>query len=305
MSGRRTPGPGESNNPWVRRLPGESPDDETEVEREPVVSPWNYPVDPPPGQETPDQTGGPQNTRPSLRREQPEPKRRDGGVLRKVVLPVVAAVAVIAVLGVVLLNVLDDDEPSADPSSTGTPPASGSSSGTPSSGQSTPASTGPTTPPPASTYKPPANAIPVAYGVSVVPAAGWTLFTQEQEGKTLVPPEPNKRSTWFWVRQSQRFTAEDYAIRIFEGETQGGSRIVADPTTKVDCPRDVLTECVSIKYTMMLPQSRSGLAMKCEVQTFRRNDGVVTAVDFCSRPNFYDKASADARTMLKSVIDSQ
>ena len=306
MSGRRTPpGPGESN-PWVRRLPGDLPDDQTEVETEPVVSPWNYPVDPPPGKESgPDPSaGGPSGPpeRPSLRREQPEPKRRGGGVLRKVVLPVVAAVVVVAVIGLVLMNVLGDDGPSADPSPSGTPTGS---SGSPSAGQSTPASTGPSTPGSSSTYVPPANAIPVAFGVSVVPAAGWTLFTPETEGKELVPTGANSRSTWFWVRQSQRFTAEEYAIRIFEGETTGGSQIKAGQTLKFDCPRDVLTDCVTIGYTMLLPKDRSGLSMRCEVQTFRRNDGVVTAMDFCARPDFYDKAYADAKIMLKSVIDSQ
>lgn len=310
MSGRRTPpGPGESNNPWVRRLPGEIDEDETAAETEPVVSPWNYPVDPPPGQGGSDPSGGSGTPgRPSLRREPPEPNRRGGGALRRIVLPIVAAIAVVAVLGVVLINVLGDDEPSADPStdpSASGAPSGATSSGTPSTGQSTPASTGPTTPGSSSTYVPPTNAIPVAYGVSVVPATGWTVFAPETEGKELVPTGANSRSTWFWVRQRQKITAEDYTIRIFEGETKGGSQIKAGPTTKFACPRDVLTECVSIGYTMLLPKDRSGLSMKCEVQSFRRNDDVVTAMDFCARPDFYDKAYADAKTMLKSVIDSQ
>lgn len=304
MSGRRTPpGPGENGNPWVRRLPGELEDDETQAEAEPVVSPWNYPVDPPPDQEGgSDRSTGPAGPeRPSLRREQPEPKRRrGGGALRRIVLPIVAAIAVVAVIGVVLVNVLGDDGPSADPSPSGTPSATGSS-GAP----STPVSTGPTTPGSSSTYVPPSNAIPVAYGVSVVPAPGWTVFTPETEGKELVPGGSNNRSTWFWVRQRQKLGAEDYAVRIFEGETKGGTQIKAGRTTSFACPRDVLTECVSIGYTMVLPKPRSGLSMKCEVRTFRRNDGVVTAMDFCARPDFYDKAYADAKTMLKSVIDSQ
>jgi hypothetical protein len=232
-----------------------------------------------------------------------------------VLIPVLAALVVVAVVGVVLLNVLGGDDPSGNPS---TPP-----SGTPSAGPSTPApssspsssasgspsgspgSTRPSTPGSSSTYVPPANAIPVAYGVSVVPAPGWTVFTAETEGKELVPTGPNSRSTWFWVRQREKIGAEEYAIRIFEGETKGGSQIRAGATQKPACRRDVLVECVSISYSMLLPKERSGLSMRCEVQAFRRTDGVVTAMDFCSRPAFYGKAYADATLMLKSVIDSQ
>ena len=311
MSGRKTPsGPEENPNPWVRRLPGDEADEDTGTKTEPVVSPWNYPVDPPPGTGpgtgTPEQ-GGPARP-PSLRRTPAEPKRR--GTVRKVLIPVLAALVVVAVVAVVLLNVLGGDQPSSNLSTppSGTPSAS---VGTPSGGPSTPApstpvqSGSPSAPGTSSTYVPPGNALPVAYGVSVVPAPGWTVFTPETEGKELVPGPPNNHSTWFWVRQRQNVNAEDYAIRIFEGETKGGSQIKAGATQKPACPRDVLVECVSISYTMLLPKERSGLSMRCEVQAFRRSDGVVTAMDFCSRPAFYGKAYADATLMLKTVIDSQ
>ena len=311
MSGRKTPsGPGENPNPWVRRMPGDEPDEDTGTKTEPVVSPWNYPVDPPPGSGsstgTPDQGGA--APPPSLRRTPAEPKRR--GPVRKAVIPVLAALVLVAVIGVVLLNVLGGDQPSSNLSTppSGTPSAS---VGTPSVGPSTPAPSTPvqsgstSSPGASSTYVPPGNAIPVAFGVSVVAAAGWTVFTPETEGKELVPGPPNNHSTWFWVRQRQNVNAEDYAIRIFEGETKGGAQIKAGATQKPACPRDVLVECVSISYTMILPKERSGLSMRCEVQAYRRNDGVVTAMDFCSRPAFYDKAYADATLMLKTVIDSQ
>jgi hypothetical protein len=328
VSARRTPSDPGDGNPWVRRTPGAEP--EEEVQADPPVSPWNYPVEPLPqhgsdaagqqgqgwgetGDQEPDTaeeaerrsaqwgTLRPDGTAapdwgasvgsPSLRRPEHEPKRRPRG-LPKVVLPILAALVVVAVVGVVLLKALGGDEPS----------TSTSPSGTPSAATSTP---GPSTPASPSTYVPPANAIPVAYGVSVVPAPGWTVFTPETEGKELVPTGPNSRSTWFWVRQRQKLGAEEYAIRIFEGETKGGSQVRASATQKLGCRRDVLVECVSIRYSMLLPKERSGLAMRCEVQAFRRKDGVVTAMDFCSRPAFYAEAYADARLMLKSVIDSQ
>jgi hypothetical protein len=314
VSGRKTPsGPGENPNPWVRRLPGDEPDEDVGTKTEPVVSPWNYPVDPPPGTGTGTPDGGGPAQPPSLRRTPAEPKRR--GAVRKTLIPVLAALVVVAVIGVVLLNVLGSNEPSSTLSTppSGTPSAS---VGTPAGGPSTPApstpaptgssgSTGPSAPGSSSTYVPPRNALPVGYGVSVVPAPGWTVFTAETEGKELVPSAPNDHSTWFWVRQRQNVTAEDYAIRIFEGETRGGSQVKAGPTRKPDCPRDVLTECVTISYSMVLPKERSGLSMRCEVQAFRRTDGVATAMDFCSRPAFYAKAYADAKLMLKTVIDSQ
>jgi len=328
MNGRRSDsGPGEPN-PWVRRTPGSEPE---EIEEEPELppSPWNHPVDPPPHLVTgqgadPNATGtwfasvqppgpdepaaepfatpppGPQwgpdggpAEAPSLRREPPpEPERRTGG-LPKMVLPIVGALALVAVIGVVGLKVLGGDEApqtqqTPGPSSAGTPAVTA------------------TTPRPSaerSTYTPPPNAIPVAYGVSVVPKKGWKLYKPEKQGKQLVnmDAEGGLRA-FFWVRQRKNVGAEDYVIRIFEGETLGATGTKASQTQRLKCPRDVLVECVSITYSTVLP---SGVSMRGVVQGFRRQDGVVTAMDFQARPDYYDDAYADARVMLKSVIASQ
>jgi hypothetical protein len=326
MNGRRSDsGPGEPN-PWVRRTPGSEPE---EVEQEPELppSPWNHPVDPPahlvtgqgadptatgtwfapgqppgPGVEPPAapfaspppgpqwaQDGGPAEA-PSLRREPPPPERRTGG-LPKMVLPIVGALVLVAVIGVVALKVLGGDEA---PQTQQTP---GPSSQKPSVATAT------TRPSAQSTYTPPPNAIPVAYGVSVVPKKGWKVYKPEKQGKQLVnmDSEGGLRA-FFWVRQRKNVGAEDYVIRIFEGETLGATGTKASQTQRLKCPRDVLVECVSITYSTVLP---SGVSMRGVVQGFRRQDGVVTAMDFQARPDYYDDAYADARVMLKSVIASQ
>jgi hypothetical protein len=303
MNGRRSDlGPGEPN-PWVRGTAGAEPE---EVEPEPELppSPWNHPVDPPPhvvddqGPAVPFNTGGPvppwgpDTEVPSLRREPEEPEPRSGGLV-KILVPVVAGLAVVALIGVLALKVLGaDDEPGTQP----TPSASATAS-SPKTVKQSPK-------PSRSTYSPPPNAIKVAYGVSVVPAKGWRIWTPEKSGKELVStdPEGNGFRAFFWVRQKKDVGAEDYVIRIFEGETQDATGTKASQTQHLKCPREVLVECVSITYSTVLP---SGVSMRGVVQGFRRVDGVVTAMDFQSRPDYYDDAYADARVMLKSVIASQ
>ena len=311
MSSRRTdPDPGDSN-PWVRRSADAEPE-EAEVEHEPPISPWNHPVDPPPSglQDTlpdgtqPDGHWGTGMGPPSLRRPEPEQKRRMR--LPRLLLPIGGAAVLVAVIGAVAMAALGgEDQPT-----TGQTPTTGPTPAPSTPGQSpapsTPGPSGsPSTGPTGTSYTPPANAIPVAHGVSVVPAPGWTVFTPEKQGRQLVVKAPDGHRAFFWVRQKERVSAGDYAVAIFEGETVSATGTRASATKHMPCPRDVLVECVSISYSTVLPPDKGSIRMRGEVQAFRRRDGVVTAMDFQARPDYFEKALADARVMLKSVIDSQ
>lgn len=319
MNSKRGQGPGD--NPWVKNEPG-SGDNTPEPEPELPPSPWNHPVAPPPGQpggaqfpgtagSSPDtwgnqpspggpagpgaQTGpgaqsgprpgeptgwGSQISPPSLRRPPPEPKRRK---VPSFLIPVGAAVVLLALIGTGLVVFLGgDDKPETVPP---TP---------------TPAPTAVSTPPPP-TYTPPANALQVGFGVSVVPADGWTEYAAEKQGKQVIAPDPNgKARAFFWVRQRQGMTAETYLLRVVEGETGPMVAQLGGPPRNLPCPRDVLVECVAIAYT----GTKKGVKLQGYVEAYRRKDGVVTAIDFQSRDDFAAKAKADAEIMKKSVIDS-
>jgi uncharacterized lipoprotein YajG len=211
-----------------------------------------------------------------LRRPVPEPKRRK---LPPLLIPIAAGIAVVALLAVALVLLTGGDN-TADPPQT-TP---------------TVAVTAPTP----STYSPPPNAIAVGFGVSVVPVDGWSVLAKETQGKQLISYAPNRDPrAFFWVRQKENLTANTYLLRIVEGETAGEVAQLGN-VRKVDCPRDVLVECVAISYT----STAKGGPVKGFVEAYRRKDGVVTAIDFRSRTDFTQKAEADAETMKKSVIDS-
>ena len=200
------------------------------------------------------------------------------------VLPIVAAVALLVVVGVVLMIALGGG---GEPETTSTP------SPTPSS----------VPPPPTPTYSAPPNAIQVGSGVSVVPAQGWTLLAAQKEGKQLLAngPKGSGLRAYFWVRQKEHPSAADYAVRIVEGEVQQGRYPKMSATKKVACPRPNLVECVAITYTMTGANKNQVLG---SVEVFRRDDGVATAIDRQTRPDFAQKADADAEAMKKSVIDS-
>jgi hypothetical protein len=211
----------------------------------------------------------------------------------------------------VLTNGDDAAGPTPNPSlsTSTTPPISGttpSTSGTtPSISGITPTGTG-TTPPitgstgPNPTYTPPANAIPVAFGVSVVPVGGWNVLARETEGKQLVNYGPNADPrAFFWVRQKLNVTAKNYVLGIVEGETTNEIAQLGN-TQNVPCPRDVLEECVAITYT----STSKGVKVQGFVEAYRRKDGVTTAMDFRTRVDFAAQSLADAQLMKKSVIDS-
>lgn len=198
-------------------------------------------------------------------------------------IPAGAAVVLLALIGTGLVVFLrGDDKPETVPP---TP---------------TPAPTAVSTPPPP-TYTPPANALQVGFGVSVVPADGWTEYAAEKQGKQVIAPDPNgKARAFFWVRQRQGMTAETYLLRVVEGETGPMVAQLGGPPRNLPCPRDVLVECVAIAYT----GTKKGVKLQGYVEAYRRKDGVVTAIDFQSRDDFAAKAKADAEIMKKSVIDS-
>jgi hypothetical protein len=295
VSGKRGQGP--ADNPWVRQTASEEAPTELQGQELPP-SPWTQEVPPPPwaqqpadgageGPPAPGPTGpgtgeptgwGQQISPPSLRRPAPEPQRR----IPPVLLPIAGAVALVVVVGIVLAIVLSGgDEPAVQPTPTPTP--------------------GPTTPP-ATSYSPPPNAIQVGGGVSVVPAQGWTLYAAEKQGKQLVVPAPGgDYRAWFWVRQKRNLSAKDYVIRIAEGEITRGRLPRMSTTRNVPCPRDVLVECSAITYSYEVGE---GGRLEGYVEAYRRKDGMVTAIDFITRPDFSRKAYADAQVMKKSVIDS-
>jgi hypothetical protein len=268
MSGKRGQDPGE--NPWIRQQGA---------------------GDEPPARD--DQLGPP-----SLRPPATAPKRR----LLPLLLPIGAALLVLVLIGSGLVVLLGGGDPEAKPAETPPP-----TTAPPTTGQPTrePPTTGPPTTgsaTPRSTYTPPANAIPVGAGVSLVPAAGWTVFAKETEGKQLIAPDPNgKARASFWVRQKSGLTAETYLLRIVEGEIENLVAQLGKLQRNLPCPRDVLVECAAITYTATGP---SGVKLRGFVETYRRQDGLVTGLDFQSRADYAVKATADAQIMKKSVIDS-
>ncbi|WP_157630657.1 hypothetical protein [Kribbella catacumbae] len=213
---------------------------------------------------------------PSLRR--PEPVKK-GFKLPSVAIPIAAGLAVV-VLVAVALTLLTGGDDKADPG---------------------PAQTPSTTPTPTATYTPPANAIPVEFGVSVVPAPGWSVLAKETKGKQLVTYAPNgEPRAFFWVRQKQNVTANAFALGIVEGETDKEIAQLGN-VRNLPCPKDVLVECVAISYTST---PAKGVSVKGEVEVYRRKDGLVTALDYRSRSDYAPTADAAVVPMKQSVIDS-
>jgi hypothetical protein len=214
---------------------------------------------------------------PSLRR--PEPAKK-APKFPPLLIPVIAGIAVVALVAVALIVLTGGDD------SAGPKPG--------------PSSSVAVTTPPSSTYTPPANALPVAFGVSVVPAAGWSVLARETQGKQLVTYAPNgEPRAFFWIRQKQNVTANNYMLAIVEGETQNEVAQLGNPRN-LACPGDVLVECIAISYTSV----SKGVKVQGYVEAYRRKDGVTTAIDFRTRVDYAQKAEADAAKMKASVVDS-
>ncbi|HZX07253.1 hypothetical protein [Kribbella sp.] len=322
MSGKRDKGP--AGNPWVNQPgPDEAQGDEPEEQLPP--SPWNLEVQPPPspwggsGTPGPNGPGGPGEPGPgpgsgsgagpgsgpgsgpatqtssswgdkvgppSLRRPPPEKKRFALPNVPPLLIPIGAGLLVVVIVAIVLVAL-----------------SGGGDKAGPANPPSTPVSTPAA---PKSSYQPPPNALPVGFGVSVVPAQGWTLYTKEKAGKELAIYPPNDTANaraFFWVRQKRDVTANAYLLGIVEGETD---QEVAQLGTvrNLPCPKDVLVECVAIDYTSTFTRNGAETKVKGSVEAYRRKDGVVTALDFRTNADFAPKAEADAATMKKSVIDS-
>ncbi|MGW6278172.1 hypothetical protein [Kribbella sp. NPDC055071] len=313
MSGKRDKGTG-GGNPWVNE-PGPGADDAV-VPDEPALppSPWNLEVPPPPSSSpwsTPPDNGSPWNTpaepspgpgpgpasgpgpatetssawgekvgAPSLRRPPPEKK---GPRFPPLLIPIGAGLVVVAIVAVALVLLSGGDNKADTPPPAPTPTAST----------------------PTASYQPPANAIPVGFGVSVVPLEGWSILAKEKNGKELVTYAPNgEPRSFFWVRQKENVTASAYVLGIVEGETENEIAQLGN-VRNLPCPKDVLEECVAISYTSTAKDSK-GADVKVQgyVEAYRRKDKVVTALDFRTRVDFAQKAEADAETMKKSVLDS-
>lgn len=212
---------------------------------------------------------------PSLRR--PEPVKK-GFKLPSVVLPIVAGLLVVVLVAVALVLLTGGDEKKADPGPVQSP-----------------------TPKPSASYTPPANAIPVEFGVSIVPAPGWSVVTKETRGKQLAVYAPNGEPRAFlWVRQKQNVTANAFAIGIVEGETEQKIAQLGN-VRNLPCPKDVLVECVALSYTITPGQ---GTSVKGEVEAYRRKDGLVTALDYQTRSDYAPTSDAAVAPMKQSVIDS-
>lgn len=297
MTGKRDKGSG-GGNPWVNE-PG--PDDDgaaAPAQPEAPTSPWDLEVAPPPGpwSDTPgsgpapgpgagpatetSSAWGEKVGSPSLRRPPPEKK---GSRIPPLLLPIGAGLIVVVLVAVALVLLSGGDD-------TAEPP---------------PQSPAPTVSTPVTSYAPPANAIQVGFGVSVVPVEGWSLLEKETQGKELVTYAPNgEPRSFFWVRQKQNVTAQAYLLAIVEGETENEIAQLGN-TRNLPCPKDVLEECVAISYTSTA-KDKNGLDVKVQgyVEVYRRKDNVATALDFRTRVDFAQKAEADAETMKKSVLDS-
>jgi hypothetical protein len=299
VSGKRDKG--SSSNPWVNQ-PGPDADD-VEPEEQVPPSPWDLEVPPPPSPWGDGSAPGPgpgpgpgpatetssawgdKVGPPSLRR--PTPEKKSGFRIPPLLIPVGAGLIVVALVAVALV-LLSGGGNKADP----TPSTSGTPVGTPTA--------------PKSSYQPPPNAIPVGFGVSIVPVQGWSLFTKETQGKQLAtyPPNDNVHARAFlWVRQKQNVTANAYLLGIVEGETEQEVAQLGN-VRNLPCPKDVLVECVAIDYTSTAKENGVDVKVQGSVEVYRRKDNVVTALDFRTRVDFAQKAEADAAIMKKSVIDS-
>ncbi|MEU8221981.1 hypothetical protein [Kribbella sp. NPDC048915] len=307
MSGKRDKG---SGNPWVNEPAPEVPD---EQEQQLPPSPWDLPVPPPPSPwgdagapgagPGPGEHSGPgagagpgagpathsssawgdKVGPPSLRRP-PPPKKRFS--VPPLLIPIGAGLLVVALVAVVLVALSGGaDKAGQEPSPTPPP--------------TTPTGT-------QSSYQPPANALPVGFGVSLVPVPGWVVVTKETAGKQVATYPPNDAENaraFFWVRQKQNVTANAYLLGIVEGETEHDVAQLGN-VRNLPCPKDVLVECVAIDYTSTVKMGGEDVQVKGSVEVYRRKDNVVTALDFRTRADFAVKAEADAATMKKSVIDS-
>jgi hypothetical protein len=290
VNGKRDKGSG-AGNPWVNQ-PG---NDDAAAPPEPELppSPWNLEVPPPPSPwaDNPDPGPGPATETssawgekigpPSLRRPPPE---KNGPRIPSLLLPIGAGLIVVVLVAVALVLLSGGDDTAEDP------PVQSPS---------------PTVSTPVTSYAPPANAIQVGFGVSVVPVEGWSLLEKEKQGKELVTYAPNgEPRAFFWVRQKQNVTAQAYLLAIVEGETENEIAQLGN-TRNLPCPKDVLEECVAISYTSTA-KDKTGLDVKVQgyVEVYRRKDNVATALDFRTRVDFAQKAEADAETMKKSVLDS-
>ncbi|MFF0340894.1 hypothetical protein [Kribbella sp. NPDC004875] len=295
MSGKRDKS---GSNPWVND-PG--PELETgEPENQLPPSPWNLEVQPPPSpwsNEAPGPGPGPgpgpatetssawgdKVGPPSLRRPPPVKKKFQ---VPPLMIPVGAGLIVVVLVAVALV-LLSGGDKEAGP----TP--------TPSTQAATPTA-------PKSSYQPPPNALPVGFGVSLVPAQGWVVVTAETQGKEVATYPPNDKTNaraFFWVRQKQNVTANAYLLGIVEGETEEEVAQLGN-VRNLPCPKDVLVECVAIDYTSTAKQNGEDVKVKGSVEVYRRKDNVVTALDFRTRVDFAPKAEADAAAMKKSVLDS-
>jgi hypothetical protein len=196
-----------------------------------------------------------------------------------VLLPILAGIAVVGLVAAALVFLTKGDD-SADPGVGLSPSAGSTPSGTP--------------------YVPPPNAIPVGQGVVVVPADGWSPLEKETQGKQLVTYAPNgEPRAFFWVRQKQNVTANAYALGIVEGETDKEIAQLGN-VRNLQCPKDVLVECVAISYT----STSAGVNVSGWVEAYRRKDGLVTALDFRSRTDYAQQAETAAVPMKQSVLDS-
>jgi len=291
VSGKRDKGTG-TGNPWVNQ-PGPEADDGAPAEPELPPSPWNLEVPPPPSPWADGAGPGPGPATetssawgdkvgpPSLRRPPPEKK---GLRIPPLLIPIVAGVVVVALVAVALILLSGGDD-TADPQ----PPTT-----------SSPAPSTPT-----ASYQPPQNALPVGFGVSLVPVEGWSQVVKETMGKQVATYAPNGEArAFFWVRQKQNVTAQAYLLGIIEGETENEVAQLGN-VRNLPCPKDVLVECVAISYTSTTKDgSGAPVNVKGSVEVYRRNDKVVTALDFRTRVDFAPKAEADAEVMKKSVLDS-
>lgn len=320
MSNKRDKG--SADNPWVRKT---GPDDEEAAapEEELPPSPWSLDVPPRPanggwGRAEPDQAGtasagqagtagpgqagvtGPGGTGasgwagesaagsgatqtssawgekvgpPSLRR--PEPVKKKPPV-PPLLLPIAGGLAVVLLVAVALVVLTGGDDKTKPPTPT-------------------------VTTPPASTYTPPANAIAVDHGVSIVPVNGWSVLATETQGKQLVTYAPNREPLAFlWVRQKLNVSAQTYLLGIVEGETENETTQLG-AVRNLPCPKDVLVECVAISYTSTVAKTGK---VQGSVEVYRRKDGVVTALDFRTNATYAAKAESEAAPMKQSVIDS-
>ncbi|MFB6722510.1 hypothetical protein ACFCV3_20195 [Kribbella sp. NPDC056345] len=295
MTGKRDKGAGDSN-PWVSK-PG--PDEDPAAAPAPALppSPWNLEVPPAPGGTAspwsgpgPEQGDGPATETssawgdkvgpPSLRRPPPAKKRPR---IPPVLLPIGAGLVVVALVAVALVLLSGGGGKSADPIPSTTPSAST----------------------PTTSYTPPAGAIPVAFGVSVVPAPGWSVLETEKQGKELVTYAPNGEArAFFWVRQKENVTAKAYLLAIIEGETENEIAKLGDERN-LPCPKDVLEECIAMSYTSTAKdKAGQDVAVQGYVEVYLRKDKVATALDFRTRTDFAPKAEADAAQMKTSVLDS-